>query len=404
MNDQSAIRLLLREVRMERFKAAFKLTNPIDFRPANVIIGRNGSGKSTVIEALQWIDTAIRLDVPRACLPYTSVRDLINVRSPKDNRYFRLSLTWQATDDSQSTLVYTIQISEDEHDPVKPRISEENLALRTGPASEPLITTRAGERYVHVTGGLDRVPYGDTDRLALDAASVWSNRPDNSTSRYIAALRDYWSNAVFLRLNPVGLAQGSRAVRPAHEPLLDQEGRNLPALLGELSRGQRRELIAVIQDILPDMDDVNVTRPRRSSDEAYFSLLERVRYRGRTGVKSVPIPSWMLSEGTRRITAILALLFHRPPPSLLCIEEIENGLDPWSVQRMLKELRSASGNGVQVILTTHSPWLLDHVDIADILHVQREEGETIYSRFADRGEVSRYQGRVPPGAIYVTEG
>ena len=55
-------------------------------------------------------------------------------------------------------------------------------------------------------------------------------------------------------------------------------------------------------------------------------------------------------------------------------------------------------------VTTHSPWLLDHVKVADIIHVQREEGETVYTQFADREEVKIYQGRVPPGAIYVTEG
>jgi len=67
-------------------------------------------------------------------------------------------------------------------------------------------------------------------------------------------------------------------------------------------------------------------------------------------------------------------------------------------------LRSASSQGVQVAVTTHSPWLLDHVKVADIIHVQREEGETVYTRFADRKEVKAYQGLVPPGAIYAREG
>ena len=38
------------------------------------------------------------------------------------------------------------------------------------------------------------------------------------------------------------------------------------------------------------------------------------------------------------------------------------------------------------------------------LEVTRSEGETRYSRFADREAVKRYQGRVPPGSIYVAEG
>jgi predicted ATPase len=112
----------------------------------------------------------------------------------------------------------------------------------------------------------------------------------------------------------------------------------------------------------------------------------------------------MLSEGTRRITGILSLLQHEPPPTFLCIEEIENGLDPWNVKAVLRELQSASDRGVQVAVTTHSPWLLDHVKVADIIHVERQEGKTIYSQFADSEAVKAYQGRVPPGAIYATEG
>lgn len=47
--------MLLTSMTLKRFKAAFE-PGPIELRPFNVLIGRNGSGKSTVIEALQWIE------------------------------------------------------------------------------------------------------------------------------------------------------------------------------------------------------------------------------------------------------------------------------------------------------------------------------------------------------------
>jgi predicted ATPase len=71
---------LLAEVTMERFKAAFK-PGPIQLQPFNVLIGRNGSGKSTRIEALQWLDTTIRRDAREASDRYFGVRDLVNLRS-----------------------------------------------------------------------------------------------------------------------------------------------------------------------------------------------------------------------------------------------------------------------------------------------------------------------------------
>ena len=82
----------LSEVKLERFNAAFKPT-PIPQQRFNVLIGRNGSGKSTVLEALRWIDTAIRRDAREACTRYWGIRDLISLRSRTDALYFNLTLT-----------------------------------------------------------------------------------------------------------------------------------------------------------------------------------------------------------------------------------------------------------------------------------------------------------------------
>ena len=114
------------------------------------------------------------------------------------------------------------------------------------------------------------------------------------------------------------------------------------------------------------------------------------------------IPAWMLSEGTRRITALFALLASRPRPSLLIVEEIENGLDPWTLELLFSELREASTNGTQVILTTHSPFLLDHVSTDEVIHVKRELGDSRYHAITDYSDVTQYGGVVAPGVMYIS--
>ena len=111
----------------------------------------------------------------------------------------------------------------------------------------------------------------------------------------------------------------------------------------------------------------------------------------------------MLFRSTRRITAILALLVHEPAPSLLCIEEIENGLDPRTVIRILRHLQSAADRGTQIVLTTHSPWLLDHVPMDSILRVRRVDGDTKYEQFSSLPAISAYDPSVPAGTRYVNE-
>lgn len=221
----------------------------------------------------------------------------------------------------------------------------------------------------------------------------------------LGALLEFWKRAVFLRLSPNRLAQGSPATRKSFEPLLDEEGQTLPALLNELDEEQRAWVVANLTDILSGIRGVQVSKAEFGRDQRVaYSLTEEMPYKGRSGKFILPIPAWMLSEGTRRVTALLALLARRPAPALLCVEELENGLDPWTVVKMVKHLQDAADKGTQVIVTTHSPWLLDHVALRDILLVERVKGDTVYGRFSDRQAVRSFADAVPPGTRYVNEG
>jgi predicted ATPase len=104
-----------------------------------------------------------------------------------------------------------------------------------------------------------------------------------------------------------------------------------------------------------------------------------------------------LSQGALYLLAVLALTLDPTPPSVLCIEEIARGVHP----RMLREVRDAfyrlsypqsSGlarNPVQVIATTHSPYLLDlfreHPE--EIVITQKHGQEARFERLSDRADL-----------------
>jgi predicted ATPase len=104
-----------------------------------------------------------------------------------------------------------------------------------------------------------------------------------------------------------------------------------------------------------------------------------------------------LSQGARYLLALLALSFASDPPSVVCIEEVDRGIHP----RRLREVRDAlyrlsypSSFGlqrvpVQVIATTHSPYLLDlfreHPE--EIVITQKHGREARFERLTDHPEL-----------------
>lgn len=380
--------LRLTQASLHRFKAAYALED-VPLRPFNVIIGRNGAGKSTLLEALQWIDTAVRGTVDTACDRYNGINDLINHRYSSKPPGFELRFRLDAPDGGFAR--YSCEIAASEG---SARVQAEHLRIGSAetPIGNQLLWTADNGARVSDQGRFD-----PADRLALARIDELISSGPRITGADIA---EFWKNAVFLRLEPTDLARTASLRRPSMAPLLDEVGATLPALIEELDSDGRQDLVDMLQSVLPDFRGVEVFRGGDSRSGNY-ALTEDIIDRGAAGKKSFKIPSWMLSEGTRRMTAIFALLAHRPGPSLLCIEEVENGLDPISVRKVLDYLKEASQRGVQVILTTHSPWLLDDDDDDDVLVVRRVAGDTTYTRLVDEPASQHADPRVLAGGRYI---
>jgi predicted ATPase len=103
-----------------------------------------------------------------------------------------------------------------------------------------------------------------------------------------------------------------------------------------------------------------------------------------------------------RLLALLAALRHPEGPSVLFIEELENGLDPRAIGFVIDEIRSAvtSGNK-QVILTTHAPYLLDKLSLQHIVTVERPGGGApVFRRPAQEEELRNWAETFAPGSLY----
>ena len=71
--------------------------------------------------------------------------------------------------------------------------------------------------------------------------------------------------------------------------------------------------------------------------------------------------------------ALFAMLNDPYPPKLTCIEEIDHGLHPHALDRLMLRLREASEK-TQIVVATHSPALVNRLRIDELIIVERDEG------------------------------
>jgi predicted ATPase len=380
---------MITQLTINGFKAVF--SSKLKLGDFTLLIGRNGAGKSTAVEALQFLRDATFRGLAAATGPYANFEELVNRRAEDLYLDLRFGRSRKAVPVHYELGVErAVGLSEGAPRPI---VAYETCTIGQTRAAQRIIRSRKGKRgpafrWIGVRGAKPLVVRSG-DELGLGyAGSVRASGAQD--------LRDYLSRAVFLRLSPTALAFPSRVVRGDWRPMLADDGHDLPLLLERMSASALKRVAERVRKIFQDVRGLHVVK---NGEERYLAVQEHMRSRG--GNRTYDIPSWMLSEGMRRVVALCALMEVEPRPSLLAIEEVENGLDPWTLERVLEALRDASGE-IQVLLTTHSPFLLDHVELSDVVHVRRRRGDTTYEPIADLEDVIRYRGVLAPGAMFLS--
>ena len=193
------------------------------------------------------------------------------------------------------------------------------------------------------------------------------------------------------------LDAGSAASRAQLTPsaTLGEDGSNLAVVIDRL-RDQEPErfeaLNSELQRWLPEFDRVLFDTPGEG--------LRMLALRMRNGQRRIPAAE--LSQGTLIALAILTLAYLPNPPAIMCFEEPDRGIHP----RLLRDVRDAlyrlsypEGFGekrkpVQVIATTHSPYLLDlfkdHPE--EVVIADRLGQDARFERLSDREDLDEILG------------
>ncbi len=388
----------LQSFRLKNFKAV-QDSRIIKFTPLTIFIGNNGSGKSSIIEGLEMLYTLITSNLDTAILPWHDFRYILNqavahepqTKTPPWMRPYSanpMSFELRSRLEDKFNVVYTLDIT-DEPNGDELFIREETLR-QTG-RNVPTINFERNDSG-HVTGKYVIDTEKTIEANVQDGISLLNL--SHSDFPYDLSLRTFIQDWQFVSLVPQKMGDPRRQRRATSRIKLEKDGSNIAEYLLDIRNRDKDAFDGIaeaLQQILPYSQDLQIALTSELDRSVYPQLAEG----------NFKVPGWLLSTGTLRVLALLALLRHPEPPPLIIIEEIENGLDPQSVNLIISEMRDAINDGkTQIIITTHSPYLLDLVSLDHIVLVERVDGKPVFNRPGDNDQLQQWAKSFSLGTLY----
>jgi predicted ATPase len=178
---------------------------------------------------------------------------------------------------------------------------------------------------------------------------------------------------------------------------MDGHGSNWASILKDQPvRSWKPELIGALQKLTNDIEDIKIA-------QAAGYLVVQFRHAHKNGLKPKWFDAAQESDGTLRVAGIVTALLQEPPVPLIGVEEPELTVHPGAIPLLYDFLKQASRRS-QVLVTTHSPELLDQMEVEDVRVVVRDRKGTTISPMAGPQRSAVRERLLTLGEVLRTEG
>ena len=346
-----------------------------------VLIGANGSGKTTFIDVFGFLKDCLLNNVRSAVQKRAGFAQVVSRGHEAESIEIELKVELDFREGGSRRVTYALEIGEEKKKIV---VLRERLSWRRGESGKPFnfIDFRNGEGEA-VTENAGVVEKDLTrEHQVLDSPDILALKGLGQFRRFDAAsqlreLIEGWTVSDF----HINDARVEPDAAPAEH--LSETGDNL-ALYAQFLRdnheGLFRSLLIKMAERIPGVAEV---QPEETGDG-------RVLLRFRDAAFEKGFIARAVSDGTIKMFAYLSLLADPDPHPLLCIEEPENQLYPSLLPILAEEFASytqARKNKAQVFVTTHSPDFLSSVPLESIYWLRKKDGFSTIERAADNSQL-----------------
>ena len=376
-----------------------------------VLVGPNAAGKSNVLDILRFIKDALRFDLEAAislrhgpeAIQHRTVEDQtsdveLGLSAREGSGKVRYSLEYGfvlVADDDGS-----FQVGQ-EYVRLRPTGWEKTFEIRVeeGRLMQPERLASA-DNSPHLEPNMVHHDVGTSDLWLLDTSRMWwmrDRKPQPEWDEVSHCLRHFhhrMRETRFYHVSPNTLREPRRVESPY--PLAEDAG-NLASVLRTM---QRRDLFMAsgfrdsLSLLIPGVTDLDV-------DSVGGYLVVRLNHQsGRDGIW---IDLAQESDGTIRLLGLLVALYQPRSLSLMGMEEPELTIHPGAMA-LLADLLNEASRRSQMIVTTHSPDLIDCLTgyraVERLRIVELVDGVTVVRGVADSQREAVRKHLFSPGELH----
>ena len=364
----------------------FRSAEFLGLSPLTIVVGANGTGKSTLFDVFSFLKDALAHNVHEAAARRGGFRELasrgaegpveiIVGYSSRDERALAYGLSLMEQDGRV--------VVESEHLRSQAEDSERFMDFKRGHG-----TAMSGlcEKADHNAGALPVHRLNDASTLAINALGQFSNYP------LIAEFRSLIERWHLSDIQPSNVRASIPAGYAEHISTTGDNAAQVAEHLREQHPQRFREVLEAMRHSVPG---VNAVAVKTTEDN-------RLLLRFKDGCIDEPFPTARVSEGTLKMFTYLLLLHDPKPHPLLAIEEPENHLYPGLLSHLAEELRYYSRRGGQALVATHSPEFLDAARLDEIFWLEKANGFSQVRRAVDNPVLRELvEEGEPPGVLWM---
>lgn len=379
----------IESIRLKNFKA-FQDAEMTDIPDFCIIVGANGSGKSTIFSIFKFLKDALSGNVNSALVKLGGSRGFEEVRSRNSKGPIEIEIKFRESPE-KPLITYFLRINERKG---RAYVENEILKYRRGSRGKPLsILEFADGKGYAVTeisdDAQDKVPSETSDISKLQ------REEQNLKSNDILAIKgltqfEKFSAVVLLgnlienwHISDFHINRARHEQDAGYAEHLSTEGENLSIVIQYLHREYPEtfgRIIELLKDRVPGITDVE----SKTTEEG------RVLLKFQDGSFEDPFLARYVSDGTIKMLAYLVLLYDPHPHPLLCVEEPENQLYPKLLWELAEEFRDYANRGGQVFVSTHSPDFLNAALLDEVYWLEKSDGYTKIKRAKDDEQIAAY--------------